>query len=386
MEHPNLRTALSWCLDEGNGERAEMGLRLAAALGRFWRTRGSSEGREWLESGLAKSGAAPASLRAKILCEAGYIATFHLDPSAIAMLEEALALFKQLGDKTGQALSINLLIHTIGLLANLGRAPTLRNEAEALLEGPLEDPRAAAHLNLTLGEMAILEQDREQVVARMKDALTLFREVGDVRNCAMCLTIMGIAAVGRGDAARAAQAFEEALSLLRKLKDKIGIFYSLAGSAGVAALRGMPTRAARLFGGAEALRKAIGHPAQPLKKINYDYEAYIASTRAELGDTAFDAAFAEGLAMSAEQAVEYALSSEEPAPSTTVSTQTPPAVSLEALTDREIEVTLLVGREFSNRQIASELSISEHTVAAHVRKILKKLGLRSRVQISSQLQ
>src|SRR5215210_7703338 len=78
---------------------------------------------------------------------------------------------------------------------------------------------------------------------------------------------MGIAAVTQGDAGRAARAFEETLRLLRQLKDTIGTFYSLIGAAGVAVLRGRPARAARLFGASEALRKAIGHPAQPLKRV-----------------------------------------------------------------------------------------------------------------------
>ena len=55
----------------------------------------------------------------------------------------------------------------------------------------------------------------------------------------------------------------------------------------------------------------------------------------------------------------------------------------QGLTAREQEVALLVGRGLTNRRIAQELSISEHTVANHVRKILKKLGLRSRAQVSS---
>jgi DNA-binding NarL/FixJ family response regulator len=53
------------------------------------------------------------------------------------------------------------------------------------------------------------------------------------------------------------------------------------------------------------------------------------------------------------------------------------------LTSREQEVALLLGRGLTNRQIAKELSISEHTAANHVGKILKKLKLRSRAQISS---
>jgi DNA-binding NarL/FixJ family response regulator len=85
--------------------------------------------------------------------------------------------------------------------------------------------------------------------------------------------------------------------------------------------------------------------------------------------------------------VGYALSEEgeaEPPTLVAVPEQPPPADEpTERLTTREQEVALLVGRGLTNRQIAQELSISEHTVANHVRKILKKLGLRSRTQISS---
>ena len=54
------------------------------------------------------------------------------------------------------------------------------------------------------------------------------------------------------------------------------------------------------------------------------------------------------------------------------------SVSLDYLTGRQVEVALLASEGLSNRQIASELSISEHT-----RKILEKFGLRSGTQIPS---
>ncbi len=53
------------------------------------------------------------------------------------------------------------------------------------------------------------------------------------------------------------------------------------------------------------------------------------------------------------------------------------------LTRREQEIAILVAQGLTNRQVASELSISEHTAATHVRRILKKLGLQSRSQIGS---
>ncbi len=50
------------------------------------------------------------------------------------------------------------------------------------------------------------------------------------------------------------------------------------------------------------------------------------------------------------------------------------------LTDRELEVLKLVAQGMSNREIATELYISENTVKNHVRNILEKLHLHSRME------
>ncbi|BBH16505.1 DNA-binding response regulator [Nocardioides baekrokdamisoli] len=50
------------------------------------------------------------------------------------------------------------------------------------------------------------------------------------------------------------------------------------------------------------------------------------------------------------------------------------------LTDRELEVLAEVARGLTNRDIARELKVAENTVKNHVRNILDKLGLRSRVE------
>jgi predicted ATPase/DNA-binding SARP family transcriptional activator/DNA-binding CsgD family transcriptional regulator len=392
IERDNLRAALSWALDadEEQTERAEMGLRLAAALGRFWDAHGSGEGRRWLEKGLAKSGSSPTSVRAKALNEAGFIAVYEGDPGAMALLEEGLALYKELGDRSGASYAISNLGHAVLHLGDPERLISLREEVEALLsEPPEEDRRVRAHLLQFLGFAAYTGGDLAQMGSpQLEEALALFRESGDLRGIATCLPFLGMISLSQRDSQRAAALFEEGLLLQRELKNKTAILFGLLGMAGVAALRGQPSRAAKLFGASEALREEIGLVVTPLAGGHFGFEGYLATARAGLGEAAFEAAFSEGRAMTPEQAIEYALSKEEeqepPTTLVAVTDQQPPADERGAtLTRREQEVALRVARGLTNRRIASELSISERTVHSHLRNILKKLGLGSRAGLAA---
>jgi DNA-binding NarL/FixJ family response regulator len=90
--------------------------------------------------------------------------------------------------------------------------------------------------------------------------------------------------------------------------------------------------------------------------------------------------------MSFEVAVEYALSAEEVSPAVPRAPEQPSTGAQQPdLTRREKEVAALVAHGFTNRQIAKELVLSEHTVHRHVAGILKKLDLHSREQVASRL-
>lgn len=52
------------------------------------------------------------------------------------------------------------------------------------------------------------------------------------------------------------------------------------------------------------------------------------------------------------------------------------------LTERELEVLQYVIKGFTNREISDILMITHHTVKAHVASIIKKMGVRNRVEIT----
>jgi predicted ATPase/DNA-binding SARP family transcriptional activator/DNA-binding CsgD family transcriptional regulator len=391
LEHSNFRAALQRSLDTEESEpqgRAELGLRLAVALaeGRFWTAYGLREGRGWLERGLAKSSSAsPMAMRAKALNEAGWIALFqgHYQKTVI-LFEEALALSREQGDKAGAAISLAYLGMAAVQVGDIERAMSLREEASTLM-AELVDRRAIAHLLLFLGWAALHERDLEQAAELLEEGLALNRELGDMRGTAVCLSTLGMIMLIQGDLERAATRFEEDMRVLRSLRDKQGTAYCLLGLAAVAAVQGRPVRAARLWGAAEALREAIGLPLSPFDRANYDYEGYQVVARTGLGNEAtWTEAWAEGRAMTLKEATQYALTTEEhPLPAASTPEQRRTGKQPITLTHREEEVAALIARGLTNRQIAAELSISEHTAATHVARILKKLGLNSRSQLAA---
>ncbi|HEY6712996.1 MAG TPA: tetratricopeptide repeat protein [Rubrobacter sp.] len=422
-EHDNLRTALSWALEGG---QAELGLRLAGALRLFWVGRSHySEGRRWYEEGLKRGDSAPQPVRANALVGAGFFAASLGDPElAIERLEVGLVLYRQVGDRRGAATCLRLLGSTMFELGDWERAEALLEEAlplaresgsirdtcnalsslaylsacrsdleraKALSEESLAiareagDTIAAALASNYLAVTAMLGGDYERAQTLFEAALEMARITGNRMGQAVSLNNLGLVALCRGDYARAAKLSSESLRLSEELLDHQVLTWSLDALAAVCAQQGSVGRAARLWGAAEVLREASGFPQPPDDKRVL--EPFLETARSRLDEAAFQAAWEEGRAMTEEQAVGYALSEEEEREPPTLDAvperQPPHDERTERLTAREQEVALLVGRGLTNRRIAQELSISEHTAANHVRKILKKLGLRSRAQISS---
>lgn len=256
MEHDNLRAALGWARVRPDGER---GLQLAGALGRFWYVRGHfDEGRRWLEGALAHATDASPALRARALRAAGLLAVEHGNHGqAVALSEEALALYRALGNVQGAAATLDSLGRAAAEQGDYGRATELHQESLSLRRAS-GDKRGVAislgHLGGVVGDQA----DYGRAVALYEESLAVFRELGDTYYIAAALGDLGLAVYQLGEYERAAALHEESLVLSRELGDKRGVAASLNNLGMVAERRGEYARAAALYEDCLALCRELG--------------------------------------------------------------------------------------------------------------------------------
>ena len=112
------------------------------------------------------------------------------------------------------------------------------------------------------------------------------------------------------------------------------------------------------------------------------YKLNVERAAAQMDPDAWEAAWAEGRAMPLDDA--YALALEElpgaPAAPQLPATPDPESANTYNLTERELEVLSLLVQGLTYGQMATQLTVSFHTVHAHLRSIYSKLGVTSRSQ------
>jgi len=263
-------------------------------------------------------------------------------------------------------------------------------EASALLEEALalrrelDDKVSGAHVLWSLAAVAVGRHDYGRAVTLHEESLALAQEGEDSLAAALSLGIGALAALGRGDDhQRVRTRCVEGMKLAYRLRHAHAIVFHLHISAMLASSQGRLVRSARLWGAAEALSEAIAISLSPLER--HHYGPYLAAARAQLDEDAWEAAWAAGRTMTLEEAVEYALSETRSRTTTSKPDGPPTGEQPPNLTRREREVATLVAQGLTNRQIAQELVISGRTVENHVANILKKLGLHSRDQVAARV-
>ncbi|MES2465537.1 MAG: BTAD domain-containing putative transcriptional regulator, partial [Armatimonadota bacterium] len=351
-DHDNLREALGYLLEHD----VEAELRLAAALFRFWQSRGPiREAHDWLEKGLERDAAgagrsASPAIRAQALECSGTLAWYRSDlAGARARLEESIALYRSLGDGVGVARSINSFAGMQNIADNPESARVLLEEGLAEMEA-LGGPEGAKGRQILLESLtrdAVIRDDRVTAKRYGAEFLRLARASGDHHLIAAALTWESFAAINAQDYSRAQELLTESLAITREVNEALYLCSALWGLGYIAlfegdvsramglhrdALRtiagltgydfsivhiitalamdalqsGQPDHAARLLGAGDMLRQRLGYPLAPVL-VKVDVAKMIADTRNALGESAFTAAYSAGSGLTTEEAIQEAL-------------------------------------------------------------------------------
>jgi predicted ATPase len=246
-DHDNLRAALEWSLmSAGDPARGSgvLALRLATALGSFWRIRGHFyEGYGWLTKALQQCPASHTALRARALEALAMLANPLGDHEAARVLaEESAALFREMGDRRGLAEALTAVGLALGGQGHSTQAQSQLAEALALyLE--VGDRWGVARNLYNLGEFRSNFEGDAAGRALLEESLAIVEDLGDRQLHAGLLISLGMVARDLGDYPLARARLERALVLGRDLRQPWTIAYALTNLGGILNTQGDHTSA-----------------------------------------------------------------------------------------------------------------------------------------------
>jgi tetratricopeptide (TPR) repeat protein len=273
-EHDNLRRALEWAAAAGE---AELEVRLAVAARWYWMVRGQlSEGRSFFDGVFARTIGAPKPLRALALVHGASFPFRQGDTKLAARLwEEALDLYRELGDEEGIARSMAELGGVAIAESDLDRAAALYEETAERFRSQGRTSRLATALS-NLGAIANIRNDPETAVVYFAEAIELARSAGDEDGVSVTLHNLARSELALGRLDRGREALEESLSIARQLGYREVIAYCLSGLAELAMLEADAGRAATLLGASQRLFDDVGAVADPGEEGTQErIEAYV---------------------------------------------------------------------------------------------------------------
>jgi non-specific serine/threonine protein kinase len=308
IEHDNLRAALEWCVTGKTS--TDTALRMVCALWPFWNRRNHfGEGRQWVERALAAYPDAVASVRARAFVAGADLSYFLGDYAAVERFAKQVIALEERG-LDQERWTVAFAFFALGVSAVDKRAfekgaafgersLALARETGAVWVGGLARiPIALAALER--GELASARLLIEESVA-------VFRSSGDKWALAILLVNLCHVLMYCGELDGAIAAAREGVRLSQESIDRRSLTWCLTELGAALARRQQAARAARLWGAVERISQSIGSPVPPAVGESRGF----AAVRQALGDEAFTAAWAEGLELTPNAAVVYALRDDE---------------------------------------------------------------------------
>jgi tetratricopeptide (TPR) repeat protein len=220
---------------------------------------------------------------------------------AVALHEEAMSVYREMGHKKGVSASLRELGFAAYEQGDYERAVRLHEHSLALAR------EFGTTFGLAWSLRALADAVREQEDLRrarmlLEESLALSRNTEQAWGIARSLASLARVACEAGEYARASRLYEKSLELGgRRMGLKHTVLLCLEGLARVKVAQGRMEQAAQLCGAATALRKHMGWPLPPTKRA--EHERIVAAARGTLGEEAFGSAWMKGHSLPLEEAI-----------------------------------------------------------------------------------
>jgi predicted ATPase/DNA-binding SARP family transcriptional activator len=298
-EQENLRAALDWAL----AADPPLALTLAGALRRFWLYGGHCrEAERWLRRALATAGPpVPTVSYVRALLGVATVADEQGDYTRAAVAaEQALSLCRQVGDEKLLASCCNLRANQATELGDYEEARRGYKECAAIAQR-LGDKWLLMLATNNLGYLALTEHEYERAVDLCREGIAVAEHLGDRHQLSITWCNLAQALLHTGREEEALPCLGEAVRNARAAGDRVTGMTCLAVAGAAFMLAGEIERSARLLAHVEILAADTGRTLETAERELQDRA--LAVIRERLSEPTVAAAWAEGRAMSLDQAL-----------------------------------------------------------------------------------
>jgi tetratricopeptide (TPR) repeat protein len=268
-------------------------IRLAAALWQYWHVRGHlAEGRDRLESAIAREGAAASGAYTRAAFGAGILAWSLGDYGRVRALAKELLDSATATDSRWDEHAANKLLSHVTLRERDFAGAERYSKRTLALARKLESDHDVSTAQLNLAVVYLDWGKTEAAIPMLEDVLAYNRRNGTEEGAGFALLNLGEADYHLGDFERARSRFEEAREAFASVGFRAHVGHALTGLAAVESSSGRHAEAASLLGRADAVLEAVGASKDdfdPTLAANVEAEA-----RARLGEDGFVAAYEDG--------------------------------------------------------------------------------------------
>jgi predicted ATPase/class 3 adenylate cyclase len=223
------------------------------------------------------------------------------------LLEEAVAIDRELGNKWGLAFDLSFLATAISSRGDFSRMRSICRESLRLCD-EIGYKYGAGLALYQLGEIARVLEDYNEASLQYEKSMLAYQGLDEMDGVTSPLCGLGLIARHNRDHKLALKLFGQSLAAARthsELAQWQNVPLCLIGCAGVAEDQRNHIVAAKLLAAADATARAYGYPLEPIDRVEYDN--VMKSARAHLSEAEWQEAWAEGRAMTMEQAIAYVL-------------------------------------------------------------------------------